>query len=53
MERTAAERLDAADPIAAFRDEFVATGDLVYFDGNSLGRLPRRTVERLSDVVVR
>jgi len=53
MERTAAERLDAVDPIAAFRDEFVAAGDLVYFDGNSLGRLPRRTVERLSDVVVR
>jgi kynureninase len=31
--------LDAADPLAAYRDRFVgASSDLVYFDGNSLGR---------------
>ena len=50
LDRAAA--LDAADPLAAFRDRFViADPDLVYLDGNSLGRLPRATVERLSRVV--
>jgi len=44
--------LDAADPLAAFRDRFsFADPDLVYLDGNSLGRLPRATVERLATVV--
>jgi kynureninase len=41
-----AARRDAEDPLAAFRDEFVvADPDLIYLDGNSLGRLPRRTIE--------
>ena len=44
--------LDAADPLAAFRDQFVFSDPgLVYLDGNSLGRLPRATVERLAAVV--
>jgi kynureninase len=44
--------LDAADPLASFRDRFVfADPALVYLDGNSLGRLPRATVERLGAVV--
>lgn len=43
--RTAAE-LDAADPLRAYRDEFVITDpDVCYLDGNSLGRLPKRTVD--------
>lgn len=47
-----ARRLDAQDPLAAFRGEFVfAEPDLVYVDGNSLGRLPRRTIERLEAAV--
>jgi len=38
--------LDAADPLAHLRDRFVgAESDLVYFDGNSLGR-PLRTTEQ-------
>ena len=41
-----AARLDAADPLAHLRDRFVgAESDLVYFDGNSLGR-PLRTTEQ-------
>lgn len=49
----AAERLDAADPLATYRDRFVfADPELIYLDGNSLGRLPRATVERLQQVVV-
>jgi kynureninase len=44
--------LDAADPLAAFRDAFVIDDDLIaYLDGNSLGRLPRATAERLADFV--
>ncbi len=44
--------LDAADPLAAFRDRFVFSDPgLVYLDGNSLGRLPRATIERLEAVV--
>jgi kynureninase len=44
--------LDAADRLATFRDRFaVADPALVYLDGNSLGRLPRATVERLAAVV--
>ncbi len=44
--------LDAADPLAAYRDRFVgADTDLVYFDGNSLGRPLRASVDRLSRFV--
>src|SRR4051812_42644265 len=35
LSRGHAERLDAADPLAGFRDEFVdADPDLIYLDGN-------------------
>ncbi len=44
--------LDAADPLAGFRDRFVIADDFVaYLDGNSLGRLPKVTAERLADFV--
>ena len=44
--------LDAADQLASFRDEFVVPDpDLVYLDGNSLGRTPKATVARLRQVV--
>ena len=39
--------LDAADPLAAFRDRFEHAGDGLYLDGNSLGRLPIATRERV------
>jgi len=46
---TDASALDAADPLRGFRDAFVGSeSSLVYFDGNSLGRPPRASVERLS-----
>jgi len=52
FERDAALAMDAADPLAPWRDEFVVPDDaLVYLDGNSLGRLPRRTVARLNRVM--
>jgi kynureninase len=44
-----AEALDSDDALARFRDEFVFEEDgPLYVDGNSLGRLPRRTRERLA-----
>ena len=47
-----AEALDAADPLRAFRDRFaVRDPDLIYLDGNSLGRLPRETAARLRTVL--
>ncbi|MCC7362605.1 MAG: kynureninase [Anaerolineales bacterium] len=52
LTRAYAEALDAADPLAAFRAEFVIADErLIYLDGNSLGRLPRRTRERLRHVI--
>jgi kynureninase len=47
-----AQHLDAVDELAGFRQEFVlAEPDLVYMDGNSLGRLPHRTVSRLESLI--
>ena len=50
--RTRAAALDDADPLASFRDSFLPGEDVVaYFDGNSLGRPPRATAERLAAFV--
>jgi kynureninase len=46
-----ADALDAADDLAGFRDRFVVPDrSLIYFDGNSLGRLPIATLEHLRRV---
>jgi kynureninase len=51
LSRAHAERLDAADPLARLRDEFVDDDpELIYLDGNSLGRLPVTTRARLAEV---
>jgi kynureninase len=49
--RAEAEALDREDPLAHFRERFVLDGPVVYADGNSLGRLPEATIERLGRVV--
>lgn len=52
--RSRATQLDAADELAAFRDEFVAPRPdrlRAYLDGNSLGRPLRRTAPALTDLV--
>ena len=47
-----AQSLDSSDPLAPYRDEFVIEEPaLIYLDGNSLGRLPKRTRQRLREVV--
>ncbi|MGH3457174.1 kynureninase [Aeromicrobium sp.] len=50
--RTRAASLDAEDSLAGFRERFLpADGLVAYFDGNSLGRPPRATAERLASFV--
>ena len=50
--REYAEGLDRADPLAAYRDEFVIPDvDVIYLDGNSLGRLPKATQARIKQVL--
>ena len=45
-----ARRMDRADGLAHYRKRFAgAETDLVYFDGNSLGRPPVSAIERMSD----
>ena len=52
IERAEVERLDAADPLRGLRAAFeIASPEPIYLDGNSLGRLPKRTLERLSTLV--
>ncbi len=53
MSLAAAEALDAADPLASYRDKFVCPPGIIYLDGNSLGQLPRATVAATSDLVTR
>jgi kynureninase len=51
-DRELAQDLDAQNPLAAFRDQFVISDpNLIYLDGNSLGRLPKQTAELMQDVV--
>jgi len=48
LTRDEAATLDAADPLAGFRERFVLTDpERIYLDGNSLGRLPVATRDRL------
>ena len=52
VSREEAAALDAADPLAGFRERFVFTDEeRIYLDGNSLGRLPVATHDRLRALV--
>jgi len=47
-----AQQLDSQDPLASYRDQFVITDpDLIYLDGNSLGRMPRVAQEQAKQVI--
>ncbi len=51
---TSAAELDARDPLAGFRDRFVHNSsepELIYLDGNSLGRQPKAVTDVLTRVV--
>jgi kynureninase len=48
--RSTALSLDAADPLAYFRDRFyIDDEEVCYLDGNSLGRLPLETVSAVGE----
>ena len=51
MFATDVSALDAADPLAPFRERFQLREGLIYLDGNSLGALPKATGERLAEVI--
>jgi len=45
--------LDNKDPLAKFRSEFViGDPEICYLDGNSLGRLPKRTITAINDYLL-
>jgi kynureninase len=47
-----AKQLDQQDSLAPYREQFVANDpDLIYLDGNSLGRLPKSVIERMKKAV--
>lgn len=42
---------DVQDPLTSFRSRFVIDDELIYLDGNSLGRLPKATIDAVRSVV--
>jgi kynureninase len=57
ISRTDALALDASDPLASWREQFDLSApgagghELIYLDGNSLGRTPLRTYQRMDEVL--
>lgn len=47
-----ARELDAADPLAEYRERFAIPEGVIYLNGNSLGALPKRAPARLAEVVL-
>ena len=43
--------LDKRDPLNNFKNYFYSECDLIYFDGNSLGRLPKSTIDQTNEVI--
>ena len=49
--RKQAIALDEKDPLAKYRDLFVSDEQVIYLDGNSLGKLPKLTESHLQEVI--
>lgn len=53
LSRDTALALDQADELASFREEFfIKDENICYLDGNSLGRLPKKTIERVNSFLI-
>lgn len=53
MERERAVELDAVDPLRGYLERFIISDpDLMYLDGNSLGRLPKATIKAIDSFLV-
>ncbi len=51
LDRAYAGKLDAADPLAGYRERFLLEDPaLIYLNGNSLGALPLATLRRMETV---
>jgi kynureninase len=50
-DRDFATQLDSSDPLAECRSRFFIPNDTIYFDGNSLGLMPRCSAEAVQRVV--
>ena len=48
MLKKKALKLDNGDPLGRFKDQFINDENLIYLDGNSLGKLPKKTIAALS-----
>ena len=46
-----AQALDAADPLAPYRAQFMCPDNVIYLDGNSLGQLPLVTVDASAQAI--
>ncbi len=51
MNLTELKQLDAEDPLARFKEEFLLPSGSVYLNGNSLGPLSKRSKNRVTEVV--
>ena len=44
-------KLDKDDALSHFKDKFINDDDLIYLDGNSLGKLPKKTIAATSNLI--
>ena len=49
--RNTSKEFDEIDSISNFKDLFYNNKNLIYFDGNSLGKLPLTVIKNLNNVV--
>lgn len=51
LTRDVLQTMDANDPLARFRDQFYVPEGVLYFDGNSLGAVPKTVEARLQKAI--
>ena len=45
------KHLDKQDPLSKYREEFFLPKNTIYFDGNSLGPVPKKTIKNLNKTI--